>query len=211
MDHKTLCSLAVNWLKRPASRIGPGCLIAISESANWINREIPDAIGWRPYGYGCSGSVLIEAKVSRADFLADFKKPHRLEPSHGMGTYRYFLAPEGIVSIDELPHKWGLVEVNARGHLKVRAGHVMLRHGEVDHWRHEFNHAAEIGTLAMCLNRVGDPQLFQERLRETGNRAVRMQNQLELLREKNRKLAVELMRLKCPEESTGCAVRNAGL
>ena len=62
MDHKTLCALAIDWLKRPKSRNGPGCTIAISETSNWINGEIPDAIGWRPYKQAYSGSIVVDLR-----------------------------------------------------------------------------------------------------------------------------------------------------
>lgn len=189
LNHKALCALALTWLQRPASRSGPGCTVALSETTNWINGEVPDAIGWRPYKQARSGSVVVEVKVSRADFLADAKKPHRKDGQHGMGTYRYYMAPEGIISVSELPEKWGLVEVTPRGHLKVRAGHVLLRYQEEDTWRHEHNMIAEIGTLAMCLNRVGDPQKVQESIRRMGNQLARLAKRNEELTRHNESLA----------------------
>lgn len=195
--HKQLCALAVKWLQRPASRSGPGCLVAVSESSNWLSGEIPDAIGWRPYQYGITGSVVVEVKVNRADFLADASKPHRLEAERGMGAYRYFFAPEGLIRIEELPAKWGLVEVNVRGHLKVRAGHVLLTYQESDTWRHgTFNEAAEIGVLSQCLNRVGDPQKVQDMLREANNRNARLLAQNERLEKHIRTLEGKLRELR---------------
>lgn len=115
-----------------------------------------------------------------------------------MGAYRYYLAPEGLVDLSEIPPKWGLVEVNRRGHLKVRAGHVLLGYQDPDCWRHdEFDHAAEIGTLAMCLNRVGDPQKLQDMLREANNRNTRLQRKLEQLEKRNREL---VQRVLCAQE-----------
>jgi len=195
----------VNWLKRPASRSGPGCLVAISETRNWINGEVPDAIGWRPYGHRLCGSVVVEVKVSRADFLADAAKPHRLSPETGMGAYRYFMAPEGVIGIGELPSRWGLLEVTPRGHLKVRAGHVLLGHGDEDTWRHEHNQSAEICTLAMSLNRVGDPQAVQDRLREMGNTLGRLARRNEELAARNEALSWEIFALRNPSPDGGMA------
>ena len=205
MDHKSLCALAVSWLKRPMSRSGPGCTIAISESTNWINGEIPDAIGWRPYKHPRCGSIVVEVKVSRADFLADAAKPHRKEPATGMGAYRYFLAPIGLISVEELPAKWGLVEVTPRGHMKVRAGHLLAdtRFGHSvteDVWRHEHNWSAEICTLAMCLNRVGDPQQLQDRMRELGNINARLVKRNQDLSKRNETLSWENYLLRNPGE-----------
>jgi hypothetical protein len=106
LTHRQLCDLAVKWLQRPASRSGPGCQVAFSECrADWKG-ETPDAIGFRAAVFK-EASVVVEVKVSRADFLADRKKPHRIDPSLGMGTYRYFMAPAGLISPEELPARWG--------------------------------------------------------------------------------------------------------
>jgi hypothetical protein len=192
MTHKELCLLAVAWLQRPASRSGPGCTVAISETANWINGEIPDAIGWRPYRQARSGSVLVEVKVSRGDFLADAKKPHRKVGVEGMGTYRYYMAPEGVISTADLPAMWGLIEVSSRGSLKVRTGHVLLGYQEEDTWRHMCNQYAEICTLAMCLNRVGDPQKLQDRVREMSNQIARLAKRNDELTKRNADLSHHL-------------------
>lgn len=58
----------------------------------------------------CSSySYMIETKISRSDFLADFKKPHRI--NGGIGNYRYYACPEGLIKPEELPEKWGLIYV----------------------------------------------------------------------------------------------------
>jgi hypothetical protein len=191
-SHKDLCTLAVGWLQRPHSRKGPGCTVAVAETANAISKEIPDAIGWRPFAYGRCGSVLVEVKVSRADFLADAAKPHRAAPDTGMGAYRYYLAPEGLIKPTELPPRWGLIEVNARGHLKVLAGHVLLGYRDEDTWRHTFNQTAEVSLLALCLTRVGDAQKFQQMLRDANNRAARLEAQAQ---EQEKRSAAHVQRL----------------
>lgn len=71
--------------------------------------ETPDVIGW----FGVSGgqSILIECKVSRSDFLADQQKSFRLLEESGVGDFRYFAAPCGVISPEEIPEGWGLFEV----------------------------------------------------------------------------------------------------
>lgn len=198
--HKALCALAVTWLQRPNSRSGPGCTVALAETASAFNGEIPDAIGWSPFAHARAGSVVVEVKISRSDFLADAAKPHRAAPATGMGDYRYYLAPQGLIAQEELPPKWGFIEVNDRGHLKVRAGHVLLGYGDIDTWRLESNHAAEISLLALCLARVGDPQQVQERLREANNRNARLiaehERRLSQAQERYRRLIAENARLR---------------
>lgn len=80
--------------------------------------EEPDAIGFKGYG----DSTLVECKASRADFRADGKKWFRQNPAMGMGKRRYMLAPEGVISVDELPDGWGLLKPCGRGVRVVRHG-----------------------------------------------------------------------------------------
>ena len=64
-----LVDKAERWLR------AYGCGIVLSEQACG-NGEIPDAIGWKR---ACH-SVVVECKVSRADFLADREKACRQQP-----------------------------------------------------------------------------------------------------------------------------------
>ena len=71
--------------------------------------ELPDAIGFRN-GVSC----LIEAKVSRTDFLADKKKRFRVDPSLGMGDWRFFICPPDLIKPEELPQGWGLLYAHTK-------------------------------------------------------------------------------------------------
>ena len=71
---------------------------------------MPDAIGWKK---ACH-SVLVECKVTRADFLVDRAKSWRRQPEIGVGCERYYLAPRGMIEIEELPAGWGLLEICGR-------------------------------------------------------------------------------------------------
>lgn len=58
-------------------------------------------------------SAVIEVKVSHSDFLNDKKKFCRSEQAEKLhyqaGRVRWYLCPEGVISKDELPDKWGLL------------------------------------------------------------------------------------------------------
>jgi hypothetical protein len=103
MTHAQLVAMAVKWLR------SYGCGIILSEQA-CISGEVPDAIGWKR---ACR-SVLVECKITRADFLADAQKPFRLDPQEGVGCERLYLVPAGLISHNELPACWGLLEVRGR-------------------------------------------------------------------------------------------------
>lgn len=96
--HDELVQRAERWLYSSAR-----CNFAIMEPRGH-GLEIPDAIGWR-----YDGSILVECKVTRADFRHDRKKPHREVPAIGLGKYRWFLCPRGLIKPDELPKHWGLL------------------------------------------------------------------------------------------------------
>lgn len=192
LTHKLLCDLAVGWLKRPSGdRRGPSCKIAFSESRGDWKSEMPDAIGFR-VGVYHESSTLVEVKMSRADFLADRKKPHRIEPASGMGIYRYFMAPVGLISVDELPARWGLIEVTEKGVLKVRCGHVLVGHQDHDAWRHERSVSKEWSLLGAMLNRVGDVEKAQNYLKEANNLNSRLAKSNDALRSKNEQLSRDL-------------------
>lgn len=103
VTHAKLVSLAVAWLRRYR------CGVVLSEQA-CASGEMPDAMGWKK---ACH-SVLVECKVTRGDFLADRAKPFRQHPETGVGSERYYLAPRGLIGIEELPGGWGLLEVCGR-------------------------------------------------------------------------------------------------
>ena len=104
MTHAQLVEKAVRWLRHYR------CGVVLSEQA-CVSGEMPDAIGWKR---ACH-SVLVECKVTRADFLADRAKPFRLKSEGGVGSERFYLTPANLVRRDELPSGWGLLEIRGRG------------------------------------------------------------------------------------------------
>lgn len=103
MTHAQLVNLAVDWLRRYR------CGVVLSEQA-CASGEVPDAIGWK----GKCRSVVVECKVSRADFLADRAKPFRQNCELALGCERFYLVPAGLVAVEELPPGWGLLECSGR-------------------------------------------------------------------------------------------------
>lgn len=115
-SHSELCDIGAKWLRNGKYH---NCKSVMIECGSYD--EKPDVIGFR-YNIKPYGSVLIEAKTSYADFLTDLReKPFRAE-GKGMGKWRYFLCPEGIISPDSLPPYWGLLYVTPTGRVKVIKG-----------------------------------------------------------------------------------------
>ena len=108
MTHQQLVRMAEQWL-----RIKYRCGIVLSEQS-CSSGETPDVIAWK----GACRSVVVECKVTRADFLADRGKPFRQKPEQGVGSERFYLTPPALVKCEELPPGWGLLELR-RGRIEV--------------------------------------------------------------------------------------------
>lgn len=101
--HADLVLRGEKWLRNQ------GCKVVIRDQFKApFNSEHPDVIGWRD-----GVSILIEVKTTRADFIADHKKPFR-KNDRGMGDWRFYLCPKGLIGVDDLPSGWGLLSATER-------------------------------------------------------------------------------------------------
>ena len=135
MTHAQLVEKAVRWLR--SSRCG----VLLSEQA-CVSGEMPDAIGWKRANH----SVLVECKVTRADFLADRAKPFRSKPERGVGCERFYLTPANLLRPEELPACWGLLEIRGRT--------VEMLHPSVKNLRSATGLRYEMNLLLASLRRV---------------------------------------------------------
>ena len=207
MTHDDLNDIAKRWLLRPESGKGPGCKVAFIEVGAVGDGERADAWGYR-WGWN-SCSVLVESKTRRSDFLADRKKPHR--QTGGMGDYRYFICPEGIINLSDLPDRWGLLWVNKRGHVKPIAGHICCLLGNswggnrplADLWRHDADMEVERGLLAYMVHRVGDPDALLQEQRGYLRLNQQQAQKIDALEKQKRSDSHELYRLRRHLEKLG--------
>lgn len=135
MTHAQLVEKAVRWLRSYR------CGVVLSEQA-CASGEMPDAIGWKQ---ACH-SVLVECKISRADFLADRDKPFRRKPERGVGSERFYLTPPALIKLEELPAGWGLLE--------HRRGHIEILHPSAKNLRTTVGFRYEMNLLLASLRRV---------------------------------------------------------
>jgi hypothetical protein len=132
--HHDLVRTAERWLRRKH----PVVLIDVHSATT---NEQPDAIGWMNNGT----STLVECKASRSDFARDAKKWFRREPSLGIGSRRYFLAPDSLLEGLFLPDGWGLLYTTSRGGVRVVRQSAPLV---------SFNQAAEKSLLVGAVRRA---------------------------------------------------------
>jgi hypothetical protein len=98
--------MAARWLEGKRAR----CKLVLVEPRTAYGGEEPDAVGWT----GRGRSIMVECKVSRADFLSDRRKRCRGRYA-GVGERRYYLAPRVVCTLADLPEGWGLLRPSGSG------------------------------------------------------------------------------------------------
>lgn len=115
VTHQHLVEAGARWA---VASMG-ACVVVTEQRGSWRSSgESPDVLAWRADG----DSVLVEVKVSRADFLADAGKPWRKRGGVALGRQRWYLVPEGMVQEHELPPGWGLLEYRGEAPASRRVG-----------------------------------------------------------------------------------------
>jgi hypothetical protein len=135
MTHAQLVEKAVRWLRRYR------CGVVLSEQA-CTSGEMPDAIGWKR---ACH-SVLVECKITRADFLADRAKSCRQKSEQGVGSERFYLTPAALIRTEELTAGWGLLE--------YRRDRIHMVHASAKNLRTATGFRYEMNLLLASLRRV---------------------------------------------------------
>lgn len=131
MTHEDLRKLAVSWLTGAKK-----CSVILSEIVTAAG-EIPDAVGWK-----YAGSITVECKATRSDFLRNGQKCHERR-GDCIGQQRYFLCPPGIIEAKDVEGTgWGLLYAGDRIKTIVEAE------------RRKSNERGEIAMLCSALRRV---------------------------------------------------------
>jgi hypothetical protein len=105
--HEKQNVLAARWARRQG--------FSVVATNVWAagSRERVDVVGFRQ-----GASLLIESKVSRADFAADARKPER--QNGGIGLYRFYITPVGTVAVEDVPPGWGLLHSHGSKVIEVK-------------------------------------------------------------------------------------------
>ena len=114
--HLDLCNMASKLLMRN------GYSVILQEVVSMANEQ-PDVLAFKN-----TASVMFEIKVSRSDFLVDRKKYWRRKEERGMGNYRYYVTPKGLVDKKEIPQGWGLIEFDDSGNESFVVGNNLSYH-----------------------------------------------------------------------------------
>jgi len=150
MTHKDLVEVGYKWVLKSG-----GCGVAFKElNSGAFNGEYPDVIGFASGGH----SLLIEVKTSRSDFLSDSRKRFRKDPKIGMGSYRYYLCPKGLIKREELPEGWGLIYVDDKLRARVEYKPMIEVVKECGTYKYHYTHEkclkSEHGLMYSALRRL---------------------------------------------------------
>lgn len=193
-SHSDLVSLGASWARRQ------GFPVVTTEIRVNGCREEPDVLAFRGR---CS--MLVEAKTSRADFLADFKKPERQNVAGiGLGVYRFYLCPAELLTVEDIPKKWGLLW--ARGKrieaIRMPLGNIWPDHNSAqrypNNWAlfaHVPDHSAERAVMySIARRRALTPtgEKYEAQLRQIRADQARVARRADALAEENRLLKLEI-------------------
>lgn len=154
LTHKDLVVRAERWLRNSV-----GCSVVLTELVTAAG-EVPDAIGWKS-----SRSTLVECKTSRSDFARDKAKEHR-QLGMNMGSQCYYLVPPGLITKEECPSYWGLLECHPRMIKVVKKASTRAFGGE-DDWRATYTRQMrEIMMLVSALRRANETRRVGEPARK---------------------------------------------
>ncbi|SDY95010.1 hypothetical protein SAMN05421736_104296 [Evansella caseinilytica] len=117
--HEHLKRQALYWLKAKMTDL------CANEVQLYIRRKkiIADALG---INMTRKEARIIEVKVSRSDFLRDdvLAAPHGY---HQLADYAYLMTPVGLISPEELPKGYGLLEIDEYDTIRVKRNPVRNR------------------------------------------------------------------------------------
>jgi len=145
-SHHKLVEIAFHWCK---GRFG----VVVMERSETFG-EIPDVVG-----LNLSDSILVECKVSRADFKRDQKKYSRINGTM-VGNYRVYCCPKGLLKESDLPDGWGLLEVYPSGFARLKKD--IFNHNSHHHPLTSEGYRGERHLLYAVLRDFRDPELSKK-------------------------------------------------
>lgn len=128
--HSELVHIGEIWLRKNIR-----LPIVLTEMKCSGSREQPDVLG-----FNSNCSFMIECKTSLSDFKKDFKKPERMGLLNGVGNYRIYLAPKGIIKPELIPSGWGFLEVDEKGKIDIvnfKEGNIFCGNNAPENYKNE--------------------------------------------------------------------------
>ena len=146
LSHKDLVRIATKW--------ACGRHQVVMAERNGIY-EIPDVMA-----FSWQYSTLIECKTSRADFNRDKRKLPRLDEHYAFGNYRVYCCPKGLLTENDIPEKWVLLEVYPSGYARLNVGIYKYSPCAGNIWWHKLSYSSLKAEKRMLFNEI--LRLYQE-------------------------------------------------
>jgi hypothetical protein len=125
-------------LERYPSADGWACFAELADATGYQKQRTADFVAistWPSKGYRAIG---FEIKVSRGDFLRELQRPEKRRHLEEVCAECWFVAPAGLLKVEEIPEGWGLLEVlNGAEEEKLRAK-LQARHRDPKPWSMPF-------------------------------------------------------------------------
>jgi hypothetical protein len=104
--HQELVQIAAKWSRSRHD-------VVFTERSNG-DGEMPDVMA-----FSYRWSLMIECKVSMADFYRDKRKNSRRDEKDCIGNFRIYCCPKGLIDERKIPDGWVLLEVYPSGYAKL--------------------------------------------------------------------------------------------
>lgn len=151
--------------------------------------------GWAINCYPSKNHIIacFEVKVSRQDFLNEINNPDKRAQAIAFSNEFYFVVPEGLVEVQEIPKECGLMEVKGKG-ITIRKKPIFNSNPKLD-WGLVASIARR--NTEMSDNQYQTMQRAQNRLHK---RIDNLQRDLRETKARNSELRWELRKLQGAEE-----------
>lgn len=133
------------------------CFFEVPNATGAVNRRSADMVAMNLFP--SRGLVFhgVEIKASRGDLLKELRSPEKAECVARYCDYWSIAAPRGMVSLDELPEPWGLLELCGEKSLRQRKAPKKLKACSLDR--------SFAAALLRCASSKAEREL-RERLRD---------------------------------------------
>lgn len=114
--HHALASRLAEWLRSSSRLTWENIEFKAEFGPNDFCHVRPDVFSIVPtYDLARLAPLIHEVKVTRADFLSDLAKPWKRQAYQQLAGSVFYVAPEGVISPDDVPEDCGLVVERAPG------------------------------------------------------------------------------------------------
>lgn len=103
--------------KKHKCEIGWMVITELRRSPGWVEERTIDVFALHQWPSEGFKRIAYEIKISNSDFKREIKQPRKRKSFREISNEFYFVAPAGIIDLDQVPTDCGLIEVTPEGEL----------------------------------------------------------------------------------------------